>query len=38
MPLTDIPAIKTGKITSFIIGISIIIFIYFFTEFKEEED
>lgn len=37
MPLTNIPAVKTGKIPAFFIGISVIIFIYFFTEFKDED-
>jgi integral membrane sensor domain MASE1 len=39
MALTELfPAVRTTRTTSFIIGISLILFIFFFTEFGNEED
>ena len=38
MALTELPAVRTTRTTSFIIGISLIVFIFFFTKFKDEDD
>ncbi|WP_276328210.1 hypothetical protein [Evansella clarkii] len=39
MALTEMfPAVRTTRTASFIIGISLILFIYFFTTFGDDED
>ncbi|WP_280964352.1 hypothetical protein [Evansella cellulosilytica] len=35
MHLTDLPTTRPSKTLGFIIGISLILFIYFFTEFED---